>query len=271
MAEKKLSKKALTSSYINWSFYHLCAFSFDRMQAFGFCQSMMPLIKELYPNDEKEQIKALQRHSVFYNTEPIIGAIVPGIIAAMEENRANGMSIDDGAINGLKAGLMGPLAGIGDSFFQGLLCPILLSLGISFAAGGSIMGPLFYVVTMLAFVVIFTYWAYFRGYKLGVDSIGLFLGEKAKAIQSALKVLGLLVIGGIAASFIGLQLAIEIPIEGGDVVSIQSFIDTIFPNFLALGVLVLFWYLIVKKRTKPTTLILGVLVVATAGVLLGIM
>jgi len=268
--EKKLSKRALLKSYINWCFYHLCSFSFDRMQGFGFCQSMMPIIKELYPEDKEEQINGLKRHTVFYNTEPIIGAVVPGIIAGLEENRANGSDIDDNTINGLKAGLMGPLAGIGDSFFQGLLCPILLSLGISFAAGGSIAGPLFYIIVFLVFVMAFTYIIFHRGYKLGVNSISLFLGENAKAIQNSLRVLGLIVIGGIAAEFIDLGIAVEIPVEGGEVVSIQSFIDSVFPRLIPLGVLFLAWFLIGKKNAKSTTLILGVLVVAIIGVLLGI-
>ncbi|MCB7430534.1 PTS system mannose/fructose/sorbose family transporter subunit IID, partial [Erysipelatoclostridium ramosum] len=76
-------------------------------------------------------------------------------VAALEENRANGAEIDDGMINGVKVGLMGPLSGIGDSFFQGLMCPIFLSIGISLAADGSIVGPLFYIFTMFPLIVAF--------------------------------------------------------------------------------------------------------------------
>jgi len=189
----------------------------------------------------------------------------------MEENKANGSDIDDGVINGIKAGLMGPLAGIGDSFFQGLLCPILLSIGISFAAGGSAVGPIFYFVTMLAFVVIFTYWIFQRGYKFGVSSINLFMGENAKAVQTAMKFLGLIIIGAIAAEFIGLGIAYEIPVEGGEVVSIQSFIDGVFPSLLPLGALYLVWHLIVKKQVKPTTMILWIVAISAVGVFLGIL
>lgn len=154
--EKKLSKKTLFKSYINWSFFHLTSLGFERMEAFGFLHSMMPIIKELYGADKEEEIKALKRHSVFYNVEPILGTVVPGIVAALEENRANGAAIDDEMINGVKVGLMGPLSGIGDSFFQGLLAPIFLSIGISLSEGGSVLGPLFYIFTMFPFIVFFS-------------------------------------------------------------------------------------------------------------------
>nr|MBA2816854.1 PTS system mannose-specific EIID component [Candidatus Pantoea persica] len=42
-----------------------------------------------------------------------MAAPVLGVTMAMEEQRANGAPIDDGAINGIKVGLMGPLAGVG--------------------------------------------------------------------------------------------------------------------------------------------------------------
>ena len=245
MAEIKLSKKALFRCYANWSFFHLCSFSYERMEAFGFCQSMMPVIKELYPNNKEEETKALMRHTVFYNTEPVIGAMVPGIVAGIEETKANGADVDDDIINGVKAGLMGPLAGIGDSLFQGLVGPILLSIGISLAASGSVAGPLFYLLTFLPILLAFSYWIFDKGYKMGADSVNLFLGEKSKAVQNAMKVLGLIVIGGIGASYINFALNINVAVEGGSV-SVQSFLDGVFPKFLPLLVLYLVWLLMVK-------------------------
>ena len=101
MEQKKLKKSTLMKSYLNWSFFHLTSLGFERMEAFGFLHSMLPIIKELYGDDKEEEIKALKRHSVFQNVEPILGSVVPGIVAALEENRANGAEIDDGMINGV--------------------------------------------------------------------------------------------------------------------------------------------------------------------------
>lgn len=264
--EKKLSKKTLFKSYINWSFFHLTSLGFERMEAFGFLHSMMPIIKELYGDDKEEEIKALKRHSVFYNVEPILGTVVPGIVAALEENRANGAEIDDEMINGVKVGLMGPLSGIGDSFFQGLLAPIFLSIGISLSEGGSVLGPLFYIFTMFPFIVCFSYFVYFRGYHLGINSVDLFLGKNAKRIQEAFSVLGLIVTGAIGASFISLSLNITIVED----VTVQGFLDGIFPSFLPLMLLVVTWILMTKKHVKATTLILVYIALAFIGSLLGI-
>lgn len=264
--EKKLSKKTLFKSYINWSFFHLTSLGFERMAAFGFLHSMMPVIKELYGDDKEEEIKALKRHSVFYNVEPILGSVVPGIVAALEENRANGADIDDEMINGVKVGLMGPLSGIGDSFFQGLLAPIFLSIGISLSEGGSVLGPLFYIFTMFPFIVFFSYFVYFRGYRLGISSVDMFLGKNAKRIQEAFAILGLIVTGAIGASFVSLSLNITIVED----VTVQGFLDGIFPAFLPLMLLVVTWLLMTKKHVKATTLILVYIVLAFLGSLIGI-
>ena len=269
MEQKKLKKSTLFKSYINWSFFHLASLGFERMEAFGFLHSMMPIIKELYGNNKEEELKALKRHAVFYNVEPILGTVVPGIVAALEENRANGAVIDDAMINGVKVGLMGPLSGIGDSFFQGLMCPILLSIGISLAVDGSPVGPLFYIISMFSFIVFFSYFVFFRGYKLGIESVGLFLGDNSKRVQEAFTVLGLIVTGAIGAKFVSLALNINILSDGS--VTVQTFLNNLFPSLLPLLLMVTTWFLIVKKRVKPTTLILVYVALAFAGSLAGIL
>lgn len=268
--KKSISKKALFKSYINWVFFHISSFSFERMEGLGFCKSMMPIAMDLYPDDKEKRLEMYQRHSEFFNTEPVLGTAVPGIIAGIEENKANGADVDDSVINGVKAGLMGPLAGIGDSFFQGLLAPILLSIGIGLASSGSIVGPLFYIFTFFPIAVAVSYYVFYKGYKMGINSTELFLGKKAKAVQEAMKVMGLIVIGAIGASYVGLSISLTIPMAGGDPLSVQGFIDKLFPNLLPLAVLVLSWFLIGKKHVKPTYAIIGVIVLSGVGVLLGI-
>lgn len=270
-SERRISKRSLWKSYLNWVFFHISSFSFERMEGLGFCKSMMPIAKELYPDDAGERKAMYQRHTEFFNTEPALGTAIPGIIAGIEENRANGANVEDEVISSLKAGLMGPIAGVGDAFLQGLLAPILLSIGISLAGQGSVVGPLFYIFTFLPIVLFLSYYIFQKGYKLGIHSTDIFLGERAKAIQEAMKVMGLIVIGAIGANYVGLSLSIGIDMVEGDPIMVQSFIDTIFPGLLPLGLLVLFWYLITKRHVKPTLIILGVILFSGAGVLLGIL
>ena len=102
--------------------------NFERMQNGGWAYSMIPAIKALY-KDKDSQSQALKRHLEFYNTHPYVSAPVLGVTLAMEEERANGTPIDDAAINGVKVGMMGPLAGVGDPVFWFTIRPILGALG----------------------------------------------------------------------------------------------------------------------------------------------
>ncbi len=104
---------------------------------------MLPIVDELYDTDDQRL-----RHFLpvtFFNTEPQIGSMV-GLTASLEEARANSEAIDDETIS-LRAGLMGPLAGLGDSISL-VLYSILLGIALekALSKGGSVLGPLFYVV-----------------------------------------------------------------------------------------------------------------------------
>ena len=93
--------------------------SYERLQALVFCVSMIPALKKLYTN--KEDLKAaLKRHLMFYNTDSIPGGIILGITLGMEEEKANGQDVADETITGMKTGLMGPVAAIGDTIIAPL-------------------------------------------------------------------------------------------------------------------------------------------------------
>ena len=138
MSEKiQLTKKDRFSVAFRHQFLQ-GSWNYERMQNGGWCYSMIPAIKRLYPRKE-DQIAALKRHMAFYNTHPYVSAPVAGVTLALEEDRANGAKIDDEAIQGVKVGMMGPLAGIGDPAFWFTLRPILGAMGASLALSGSIM------------------------------------------------------------------------------------------------------------------------------------
>ena len=143
--EKKLTKKTLTKSFHNWYYGNLTCFSQEHMQTFGYLCSMLPVVNELYDKQE-DKAKAMQTYTAFFNTEPQIGSVIVGMTAGLEEARANGDDVDDETINGLRAGLMGPLAGIGDSLVVGTVIPILLGVALGMSDGGSPLGAIFYII-----------------------------------------------------------------------------------------------------------------------------
>ena len=149
--ERTLTTKDLRSMYWRSTFL-LGSYNFERMQAIGFCLTLVPAIKKFYPNDKTQQAAALKRHLEFYNTHPWISSVVFGVTAAMEEQRSKGEDIGDETITNVKVGLMGPLAGVGDPIFWGTARPVLGALGASLAVNGSWLGPLIYFVGMGALV-----------------------------------------------------------------------------------------------------------------------
>ena len=119
METKKISRKTLTKSFHHWFYGNLTCFSQEHMQTFGYLTSMLPIVEELYDKKE-DQEKAMHTYTAFFNTEPQLGSLIVGITAGLEEARANNAEgVDEETINGLRAGLMGPIAGIGDSLVVG--------------------------------------------------------------------------------------------------------------------------------------------------------
>jgi len=267
---KKLSKTVLRKVWTRWMFSNLSSMSFQWLEAFGFADSMRPAIKDLYGGDKEEEIKALKRHSAFYNTEPQIGAIINGVACGLEEERANGADVDDEVINSIKIGLMGPLAGIGDAMVPGMLIPLLLSIGIGLSSGGSVLGPLFYIFTYIPIIVLTSYFLFFQGYKLGTKSIELIVGEVAQRARESFNLLGAIIVGGVGASYVGVNTILSIRTGNEDaVVSISNILNGIFPHFLSLAVILLCWVLMSKKNISALKVMGILVVVAVVGVLLG--
>ena len=270
MDKKELSKKTLKKSFWNWFYGNLTCFSQEHMQTFGYLVSMLPVVEELYDNKD-DQKKAMETYTAFFNTEPQIGTVVVGITAGLEEARANGEEIDGEMINGIRAGLMGPLAGIGDSLIVGTLIPILLGIGLGLSEGGSPLGAVFYIVVWNVLAITGMRILYFKGYELGGKAVEMMVGEKANAIRESVIMVGTIVIGAVAASWINVTTAFKmVNSEGGTIIDLQSTLDNIFPKLLSALTVIFCWWLMKKKKLSPTIVMLILVIIAFAGVLLGI-
>ncbi len=239
------------------------------MQTFGYMVSMLPIVEELYDTNE-EQTEKLLTYSTFFNTEPQVGSIIVGITAGMEEARANGEDVDNETINGIRAGLMGPLAGIGDSLVVGTLLPILLGIALGLSGGGSPLGAIFYILAWNLAMFFIMRFMYFKGYELGGKAVEILVGEKANAIRESIIMLGTMVIGGVTASWINITTSFKmLNSEGGVIVDLQSTLNDVYPSILSAVFVLLCWWLLSKKRLSPVVVMLILVVIAFAGVLLG--
>ena len=156
----------------------------------AFAWSYIPFAEKFYKDDPEGKARLLTRHSQFYNTEPQVGTVINGIVAALEEGIALGDDIPEEMPTSVKTALMGPLAGLGDSVIQGIIVPTLLSIGMSLSSDGSVAGPIFYIVTLLAIGMAICYGMFRYGYKMGLGAIDNLVGEKSMRLMDAINVLG---------------------------------------------------------------------------------
>lgn len=270
MAEKKLSKKALNKSFRNWYYGHLTCFSQEHMQTFGYLCAMLPLVEELYDTKEEQQ-EAMNTYTAFFNTEPQVGSIIVGVTAGLEEARANGNEgVDAETINGLRAGLMGPIAGIGDSLLVGTLIPILLGIALGLSTGGSIIGPLFYIIAWNLIVTFGMRFLYFKGYELGGKAVDVLVGEQATAIREAVVSLGTMVVGAVAATWVSVKTSFHLVNDAGkEFLNLQNQIDAVYPGLLTAGFVIFCWWLMAKKKVSPVITMLILVAIAFVGVLVG--
>jgi len=203
--------------------------------------------------DKANKFAAMKRHTHFYNTEMQTGAIIHGITVGLEEQKALGKDVSDDVIRANKVGLMGPIAGIGDSILVGVIIPILLSIAISLSTGGSVVGPFFYIVAYTALIVFGSKFLFDKGYTLGVDAVKTLVGEKAKKIVNAIILLGVTIMGGMAASYVGFATKISYS-SGSETKMIQDTLDGIFPKLLPLLLVLGIWGLMAKKKVSPLTM-----------------
>ncbi|MDF4141550.1 PTS system mannose/fructose/sorbose family transporter subunit IID [Lactobacillus kefiranofaciens] len=267
--EKKISKKTLNKSFNLWFWGALTCFSQEHMQTFGYLASMLPIIKEFYP-DKGEQQKNMHAYTAFFNTNPMLGSVIIVTTASMEEARANGKGIDGETINDMRAGLMGPIAGIGDSLIDGTLIPILLGLALGMSQNGSPVGAIFYIVVWDLIAYFGQRFLYFRGYKLGDKAVSILIGKQGKAIRHAISIIGGMVVGGVLASWVNVTTSLELKDATGKVfLNLQKQLDSIFPGLLTVVVTLLCWWLMAKKHVSAIWTMIILIGVALLGVLVG--
>ncbi len=268
-AKLLLTKKDVTRMWMRWIFYAEQSNSFARLQSIAFCIAFVPMLKKLYGNDPQAYSDALTRHLMFFNTDGIVGSLIFGIVAAMEEQRALGVPIDAAAIIGIKAGLMGPFAGIGDTIKGSIYAPLVIILLLPLAQQGNIMGPILTLVIICAGLWSLAYSLCHMGYRLGTQAALTVLksGSFIKFIDVA-SVLGLFMLGGISASMVKVTTPIWIATGATPVLVQKGLLDAIVPGLLPLGVLMGVYAYLQKGTIQKAVLLLTVfgLVLSALGV-----
>ena len=279
------------------------SWNYERMQNLGWAYSLIPAIKKLYTKKE-DQAAALERHLEFFNTHPYVAAPIMGVTLALEEERANGVEIDDAAIQGVKIGMMGPLAGIGDPVFWFTVRPILGALGASLAASGNIVGPLLFFFGWNAIRMAFLWYTQEFGYKAGSEITKDMSGGILKDITKGASILGMFILAVLVQRWVSINFTINLPgkqlsegayinfpegpVTGAELKGIlgqalsgmsldrvqpqtlQGQLDSLIPGLMGLLLTFLCMWLL-KKKVSPITIILALFAVGIAARFFGIM
>ncbi len=270
--ESVLTKEDFTKTLLR-SFPLQACFCYERMQNVGFAYQMIPVLKKLYP-DKEEASEALKRHLTFFNTTPAVVTFITGVCIALEEKfkkaKDQGEDFDVDSISAVKTALMGPLAGIGDSFFWGSFRIIGAGIGASLALKGSILGAiLFFLIYNIPHLIV-RYQGLKIGYKSGVNFLAAASeGGLFSILTECANVLGLIVVGSMIATLIKLKTPLVLTV-GQATVEIQSIFDGILTGILPLG-LTFVIYTLLKKGIKTTTLLWGIILAGILGSVIGIL
>lgn len=245
------------------------SFNYEKMQALGFAWAMFPVIKSCYSNKE-DQVEALKRHTAFFNITPHICTFPLGLAASMEEEYAEKRNIDPATINALKVSLMGPLSGIGDSFFWGTFRVIAAGVGISMAQQGNALGPILFLLLFNVPHLIVRYFCTVWGYALGSKFIqNAYENGLISHMTKLATVIGLTTVGAMISSMVTFKVGFTTMIGEMEFV-LQDIFDQIMPNILPL-LLTFGVFYAVKKGVKINMIIIGVFALGLIGTLIGIL
>ncbi|MCI8738287.1 MAG: PTS system mannose/fructose/sorbose family transporter subunit IID [Lachnospiraceae bacterium] len=256
--ESKITKKDFNQCF--WRSLTLdSSWNYERMQNIAYCYMMAPIIRRLYENKE-DRAAALKRHLEFMSVTPHISTLLVGISGAMEEENAKNPDFDENSINAVKSSLMGPMAGVGDSFFWGTLLLIAAGVGVSLASQGNIMGPILFFLIINIPHFILRYLCLDKGFKYGTQFFkDISSGGIITKITEAATMLGLMVIGGMTAANVNFNLAINVG-SGDWAEPLQNYLDEIMPGLLPAALFgIMYWLL--GKKVKTTTILIAVMVI----------
>ena len=301
MSENKVTLDKKIRRSVMWrSMFLQGSWNYERMQNGGWAYSLIPALKKLYPSGEEAK-EALKRHLEFFNTHPYVAAPIIGVTLALEEERANGADIDDAAIQGVKVGMMGPLAGIGDPVFWFTVRPIVGAIAASLATGGSIIAPLFFFIVWNAIRIAFLWYTQEFGYKSGSAITKDLGGGLLQTVTKGASILGMFVLGVLIQRWVTINfngpnaVVSKIPLQKGAYVEfpkgsvsgtqlhdilgqvgnklsldptkvtyLQDNLNQLIPGLAGLLVTFLCMWLL-KKKVSPIVIIFGLFVVGILG------
>ena len=253
---KQINRRSLFTFQLGWNY--------ERMQGSGYLYTILPQLRKLYGDNSPELKELMKTHTQFFNTSNFFNTIVTGIDLAIEEKE--GIDGKD-TVSGLKAGLMGPFAAIGDSIFAALIPTIFGALAANMAINGNPTGIFIWIIAQIA-VMIFRWKQLEFAYREGISLVTT-MQHRLTALTDAATLLGVFMVGALVATMINVKLSWA-PSIGDVTLNMQNNLDMILPRLLPAGIVAAIYWMLGKKNMTSTKAIFIVLVVCVALSALGV-
>lgn len=260
----KMNDKVRKSVLWRWFFTSSVSSNYEKMQALAYCYAVLPFLKVAYKDKPETLQSAVLNHLQFFNTNPWVAPYILGINVAMEENADENT---EEAVTSIKTGLMGPVAGLGDSLFVVIPWTIFGAIAANMALDGSPAGIFIWIAVSVALKML-SIPLFNAGYTSGTKLITT-IEKSLKLLTESTSILGLMVVGALIPSVVRANIALTFK-QGELTMKGQEILDQIMPGLIpAVLVGIVYWAL--KKDVKPIYLILGVMVVSIILAALGIL
>lgn len=261
-----LSKKDIFKAWMKWWFLAEASHSFDRMQGASFCHAIAPSLRKFYVGEENKPryIEALKRHMQFFNSEAHWGGgPALGLSLALEEKKASDYEAVPGEmIVNLKTSLMGPLAGVGDTITWSTLMYLFIGMFLPLAEKGNILGGIMPGILMTIYGCGVGYFLTYQSYKYGYSFAEKMLESGIiNMIIAGASVLGLFMMGGLAATYVTVSTPLEITLNTFSA-TVQSIFDSILPGILPLALVMAVWAYLSKVKRNYLVATIGVTIFA---------
>ncbi|WP_276952925.1 PTS system mannose/fructose/sorbose family transporter subunit IID [Enterocloster lavalensis] len=241
------------SVFWRWYFLGGAGWNYEKMQGLGYYFSMLPMIKK--QKDEEARKTLAKTELQFFNTNNTMAPIIMGVDCALQDQ--TGAEAAD-TIAALKTGMMGPLAGIGDTLFHVIPSTIIGSIASYMALEGSPLALILWI--FFGLLRMFCMKNFFSlGYREGAKIVSE-IGNRLKKITKAANILGITVIGALIPSVVNARFAYEF--SWGEVsISVQELADKIMPSLAPTLVVFFAYWMLGRKKMNSTRVTLLLVVV----------
>lgn len=257
----QLTEKELNKAFMD-TFWLQLGWNYEIMQGMGYVHGMKTILEKNYTTEE-ERIAAAKVYMEFYNCNPHLSTTITGINIALEEEQPKNLDM----ARSVKLSLMGPLSSIGDTLVVAVFGSIIFALDASLAMSGSSFAWFAGLMPILFYTLPVNYLRY-KLFHLGHNYGTTLFTEQADKFELIKKygyMFGLIVIGGLAASMVKVNL-VDVINVGEVQLSLGESLNSIFPGLVTLGATMLAYWALGLKKMNSTRLLITVLLV---GIILG--